>query len=197
MKHQCITRYCVLAALGLAMTTGISAQDTLKNRIDDTKDRILDRPLSTTTDINRHDSKAVAKVNKASSLTGMAVRNNANEKLGDVKDIVFDLSTGKIGYVVLSVGGFLGIGDKLIAVPPSAFTSAPDGDALLLDADKAKLQAAPGFAQTAWPSVHDPTFGTYWKTDRDALGTSGTGTEIRKERSPLDTRPATETPKRD
>jgi sporulation protein YlmC with PRC-barrel domain len=105
-----------------------------------------------------------------------------NEKLGDIKDIVLDLSSGKISYVVLSVGGFLGIGDKLIAVPPSAFNASAD-DTLVLDADKAKIQAAPGFVQTAWPDVNDPQFTAYWKTDRDAIGGSSTTTETGRSRS--------------
>jgi sporulation protein YlmC with PRC-barrel domain len=112
----------------------------------------------------------------------MAVRNMQNEKLGDIKDIVLDLSSGKISYVVLSVGGFLGIGDKLIAVPPSAFNASAD-DTLVLDADKAKIQAAPGFVQTAWPDVNDPQFTAYWKTDRDAIGGSSTTTETGRSRS--------------
>jgi hypothetical protein len=83
---------------------------------------------------------------------------------------------------VLSVGGFLGIGDKLIAVPPSAFNASAD-DTLVLDADKAKIQAAPGFVQTAWPDVNDPQFTAYWKTDRDAIGGSSTTTETGRSRS--------------
>jgi sporulation protein YlmC with PRC-barrel domain len=138
--------------------------------------------ITATTDRDLTARTAVGKVNKATSLTGMAVRNMQNEKLGDIKDIVLDLSSGKISYVVLSVGGFLGIGDKLIAVPPSAFNASAD-DTLVLDADKAKIQAAPGFVQTAWPDVNDPQFTAYWKTDRDAIGGSSTTTETGRSRS--------------
>src|SRR5690242_8496972 len=83
----------------------------------------------------RTSESGLTKANKASSLIGMDVRNQQNEKLGDVKDLVVDLHTGKIAYAVLSVGGFLGIGDKYVAVPPNEFQMAPDGKDLILNAD--------------------------------------------------------------
>jgi len=68
-------------------------------------------------------------------------------------------------------------------VPPSAFTLSPNQDALLLDADKARIQSAPGFVQTAWPDVDDPQFSSYWKSDgNEAVGGAG-GTEIRSRSS--------------
>jgi len=98
---------------------------------------------------------------KASGLLGMEVRNRDNQKLGEVKDLVME-SPGKVSYAVLAVGGFLGIGEKLIALPPAALHVAEDGDYLVLDADKAKIQAAPGFAATAWPSPNDPEIDRFW-----------------------------------
>jgi len=118
----------------------------------------------------------VGKVNKISSLLGMDVRNSQNEKLGEIKDMVVDLHSGKVAYIVLSVGGFLGIGDKYIAIPPNAFTVAPDQEKLVLNADKAKLQNAPSFAKTSWPELNSPAWNTdlsYWNSDMTAQGTIG------------------------
>lgn len=118
----------------------------------------------------------ISKVNKASGLLGMDVRNAQNEKLGEIKDLVVDLHSGKIAYAVLSVGGFLGIGDKYVAVPPSAFSAAPDQDRLVLNADKAKIQNAPSFAKTSWPDLNSPAWTTessYWLSDGTAQGTVG------------------------
>ena len=98
---------------------------------------------------------------KASGLLGMEVRNNENQKLGEIKDLVMD-SPGRVSYAVLAVGGFLGIGEKLIALPPNSLRVAEDGDYLILNADKAKILAAPGFAATAWPSPHDPDVERFW-----------------------------------
>ena len=110
--------------------------------------------------------------NKASGLLGMEIRNKQNEKLGEIKDLVMDLNSGKISYAVLSVGGFLGIGEKLIAIPPGSFTLAEDGSYLTVNADKARIQAAPGFAATSWPSVHNPELNKYWS---EASGSPAAG----------------------
>jgi len=106
---------------------------------------------------------------KASGLLGMEVRNHENQKLGEIKDLVMD-SPGRVSYAVLAVGGFLGIGEKLIALPPNTLHVAEDGDYLVLNADKAKIQAAPGFAATSWPSPNDPDFNRYWGGDLKATG---------------------------
>jgi hypothetical protein len=129
--------------------------------------RDRDADLTVRTDVDRDHTK-LRHWNKASGLLGMEVRNNDNQKLGEIKDLVMD-SPGKVSYAVLAVGGFLGIGEKLIALPPSTLKVATDGDYLVLNADKAKIQAAPGFAATAWPSPHDPDIDRFW-SDIKATG---------------------------
>jgi sporulation protein YlmC with PRC-barrel domain len=120
-------------------------------------------------DANRTSRDRVLKSNKASGIIGMEVRNKENQKLGEVKDLVMDMNTGRLSYAVLSVGGFLGVGEKLIALPPGAMKVAGDGEYLLLEADKSKIQAAPGFAATAWPAPGDPEIHRFW-TDIRATG---------------------------
>ena len=111
----------------------------------------------------------VRRTDKASGLLGMEVRNSENQTLGEVKDLVMEMNSGKVSYAVLSVGGFLGIGEKLIALPPGALKVAEGGEYLLLNADKAKIQAAPGFAATAWPAPGDPEVNRFWN-DLKATG---------------------------
>jgi sporulation protein YlmC with PRC-barrel domain len=53
----------------------------------------------------------------ASSLNGNSARNRKGENIGNLKDIMIDVNSGKIAYGVLDFGGFLGIGNKLFAVP--------------------------------------------------------------------------------
>jgi len=115
----------------------------------------------------------VKRTDKASGLLGMEVRNSENQKLGEVKDLVMDMTSGKVSYAVLSVGGFLGIGEKLIALPPGALKVGESKEYLLLEADKAKIQAAPGFAATAWPAPGDPEVSRYWN-DLKATGSPAT-----------------------
>jgi sporulation protein YlmC with PRC-barrel domain len=108
------------------------------------------------------DREKVRNSNKASGLLGMEVRNPSNEKLGEIKDLVMDMNSGRVSYAVLSVGGFLGIGEKLIALPPGALKVGEQGDHLILNADKSRIQAAPGFAATAWPAPGDTQINQFW-----------------------------------
>ncbi len=55
----------------------------------------------------------------------MKVKNLQNVNLGKVEDLAFDPHSGKISCLVLSVGGFLGLNEKYIAVPLTALTPAP------------------------------------------------------------------------
>src|SRR5205823_4422826 len=57
------------------------------------------------------------KVMAADTLQGDSVYNGADEKLGEVTDIMIDVPTGRVAYAVMSVGGVLGVGDKLFAIP--------------------------------------------------------------------------------
>ena len=53
----------------------------------------------------------------ADNVIGVDVKNNQDEDLGEVEALMLDKMTGKVAYVVLSYGGFLGMGDKLFALP--------------------------------------------------------------------------------
>jgi sporulation protein YlmC with PRC-barrel domain len=97
----------------------------------------------------------LTKFNKVSTLIGMEVRNPKNERLGELKEIAVDLAGERIAYVVIASGGFLGMGDKLLAIPASALKPNLEGGFLVLDADKEALRAAPSFDKSNWPSLAD------------------------------------------
>jgi sporulation protein YlmC with PRC-barrel domain len=97
--------------------------------------------------------KEVTDVNKASKLIGMKVMNRENENIGKIKDMAVDLSSGKIAYVVLSAGGTLGVGGKLIAVPVESLTPLEGQEGFLIDAEKDRLSQAPGFTEKDWPKI--------------------------------------------
>jgi hypothetical protein len=94
----------------------------------------------------------------ASTLIGDRVRNEKDEDLGDIKEIMLDTRSGEIGYAVLSFGGFLGMGDKLFAVPWDALTLDPENKGFRLDVDKTRLKDAPGFDKNKWPDMSDPSW---------------------------------------
>lgn len=83
----------------------------------------------------------------ASDLIGTSVRGSGEEKLGDINDVIIDRS-GRTVAVVIGVGGFLGVGEKDVAVPFSQVEIVPVGDAdqLTLRRTKEELKAAPEFA---------------------------------------------------
>ena len=59
----------------------------------------------------------------ASTLKGDKVVNRAGEDLGKIEELMIDLRDGRIAFAVLSFGGFLGMGDKLFAIPWQAINA--------------------------------------------------------------------------
>ncbi len=94
----------------------------------------------------------------ANTLNGNDVYNKADEDLGDIKEIMVDVVSGRIAYAVMSFGGFLGMGEKLFAVPWGALKLDTLNKRFVLDADKEKLENAPGFDKKDWPDMADATF---------------------------------------
>lgn len=94
----------------------------------------------------------------ADTLIGNDVYNRADEDLGDIKEIMLDVASGQISYAVLSFGSFLGMGEKLFAVPWSALTLDTVNKRFTLDIDKKRLEGAPGFDKDDWPDMADETW---------------------------------------
>ncbi len=94
----------------------------------------------------------------ADTLIGNNVFNAAGDDLGDIKEIMLDMRSGKVSYAVLSFGGFLGMGEKLFAVPWDALKLDTEEKRFVLNVDKAKLENAPGFDRNHWPDMADTTW---------------------------------------
>jgi sporulation protein YlmC with PRC-barrel domain len=94
----------------------------------------------------------------ADTLIGNDVYNRQEESLGDIKEIMLDVPSGRINYAVLSFGGFMGIGDKLFAVPWNALQLDNVNKRFILDIDKKRLTDAPGFDKAHWPNMADPSW---------------------------------------
>src|ERR1022692_3463421 len=73
----------------------------------------------------------------ADTLTGDKVVNRQKEDLGTIEHLMIDVKKGRLAYAVLSFGGFLGMGDKLFAIP----------------------WGAPGFDKAHWPNMADRAWG--------------------------------------
>jgi sporulation protein YlmC with PRC-barrel domain len=94
----------------------------------------------------------------ANTLLGNDVYNRDGQDLGDIKEFMIDMASGKIAYAVLSFGGLLGLGDKLFAVPWAALTLDTVNKRFTLNVPKEVLKNAPGFEKHRWPSMSDKTW---------------------------------------
>lgn len=105
----------------------------------------------------------------ADTLLGEDVVNSHNEKLGDIKEIMLDMGTGQVAYAVLAFGGFLGMGEKLFAVPWQALRLDTAEKRFVLNVDKDRLMQAPGFDKDNWPDMADTGWAsqlhTFYGTD--------------------------------
>jgi sporulation protein YlmC with PRC-barrel domain len=108
--------------------------------------------------------KRFRRVLTASTLTGDAVKNAAGEDLGKVDEIMIDIPSGKIAYAVVSFGGFLGMGNKLFAIPWSALKLNEDTKHFVLNVDRKTLEAAPGFDPDNWPDMADTNWASQLNT---------------------------------
>lgn len=120
-----------------------------------------------------------AQIYRASQLVGLEVENHNDDDVGEIHDLVMD-SQGKTRYVAVSAGGFLGIGDRLFALPYDTITfmdedaDEHEDDELEADTDlddtvavvqigRDQLKNAEGFSQDGWPNMADPM----WREKND------------------------------
>lgn len=117
---------------------------------------------ATTQSNNGHDTSADMRsggaVLSAATITGDDVCNMQDESLGKIQDIMLDIADGRIRYAVLASGGFLGMGDRLFAIPWKALKQDKENKRFILDIDADRLKDAPGFDKDEWPNMADATW---------------------------------------
>src|SRR5687768_3791813 len=99
----------------------------------------------------------LGKIDAAKKLMGREIQTTQGQKIGELKDMVVDLESGRVLYTIVSAGGFLGIGNELTAVPPGAFSSSGETK-LSIKADKEKLTSAPRFTKDHEAKLNDTEF---------------------------------------
>jgi hypothetical protein len=102
--------------------------------------------------------KRYRRVLAASTLDGDRVRNSAGDDLGIVDEIMIDIPSGRVAYVVLSFGGVLGMGNKLFALPWESLRVDEDEKCFICDVDRQTLENAPGFDKNNWPDMAESAF---------------------------------------
>ena len=118
------------------------AQDSYNSKMDESQS-----PRQNMTQESNDQLKDTA---KASDIIGMTVKNNDGEKLGRVKNLAVDVESGRIVQVIISSGGFLGMGETLTPVPPGALHHDMGEKVLRLDASMEYFNAAPKCDTAKW-----------------------------------------------
>ncbi|MBA4697774.1 MAG: PRC-barrel domain-containing protein [Legionella sp.] len=102
---------------------------------------------------------------RSGEVIGQTVKNAALEKLGKIEEMVLDKMTGQCRYLVLSFGGFMGLGDDYFAFPWKSFHYNKEEKCFILNVDKDKLKKENGFDKEAWPDMSRE----HWQTTVDEM----------------------------
>jgi len=100
---------------------------------------------------------------RATKLQGLQVDTSSGKNAGEIENLAVDPKNGRIAFVVLSTGGFLGLGEDHHAIPLQAFTfSREEDDAddmkCRLNIPESKLENAPKFDKSKWDDADDVVF---------------------------------------
>lgn len=95
------------------------------------------------------------------SVIGHKIHNDKDEPLGEVEDVIVDVLTGKI-YFIIQPDWFPGISKKYFAVPFNLFDVDPEKKQFILYQPREILENAPAFDMNYWPETNFHEEGTYW-----------------------------------
>jgi len=140
--------FLVLALTGALSGYALAAKPYNKNGNDQFSASQSRTDLSKNAYSNPHQGTLV----RASKLIGKEVRSSEGERLGKIHDIVLTPDLQSVSYVVVSRGGFLGIGNELHAVPWSA-VKVGIGDSYILPMTKDQFIMSKGFMHGYWPTT--------------------------------------------
>jgi hypothetical protein len=102
------------------------------------------------------------------TLVANPIFNLQNESLGKVYDIMLNMHTGRVAYVVLASGGYMGMGERLIPIPWDAMVLDTLKNRLTLDVNADQLERAPSFQCGNWLNMADQIWAnrvhTYYNT---------------------------------
>ena len=111
---------------------------------------------------------------------GMEIRNNAGAGLGQVVNLMVDLPTGRLIFVVASLDGSK---DSLYVMPPEVLAVNPRGNDILLDQDRTKIAARTRQSSFFWNDAVSPAWATAsyrsYGLEPDFATASGAGTQGR------------------
>jgi hypothetical protein len=139
-----------LALAGLLGTGAASAQSPPKPAKPVSKSA---EPIGSTKRFAEH-----AGLFRSSSVVGGSVKDLAGKDAGKIEDLLLE-HDGDVEYAVVSFGGFLGVGDKLFAVPWNAVILDRENRTVQIDVKKETLERSPSFTRDKWPDPNDRQWG--------------------------------------
>lgn len=90
---------------------------------------------------------------RGSELRGRGIKGLGGEDLGEIIDTIIGRD-GRVEFVLVTYGQFLGIGGKTVAVPYSALRQGPEQASFVVNFGKEKMEQAPVFEQGQWPDFY-------------------------------------------
>jgi hypothetical protein len=168
MRNKLYLGLGAFAAIAAAITLNAIAQDTLERPVTDQQQTELQRTnefqTTETTEYDRDQTAAGQATqhhgHKASELIGLNVRGySGDDDIGEINDLMIG-KDGKVIYAAVSFGGFLGLGDKLFAVPFEAIelVKVDDDTYARMDVSEETLKDMEGFNQDNWPEQPNHKF---------------------------------------
>lgn len=124
--------------------------------------------------LNANETSSSGQAYLASQILDYNVANTQGDRLGKVKDMMLNLENDQIAYVALGAGGFLGIGEKLFAVPMSDFNVDTNKKDLVLNVNKNFFDDAKGFDNNSWPAEASANWQQDVQSQKQALGSGNT-----------------------
>ena len=101
---------------------------------------------------------AASALTPVGSICGATVTGRDEQPIGSITELMIEGGSGYIAYAAVSVGGLLGVGERLFAVPWAAFTVDPVRGQFSLPMTRDELEKTAGFNKDAWPTGPDPNF---------------------------------------
>ncbi len=108
---------------------------------------------------SEHGSTPKPGIASAATLSGYPVRSPEGEDLGCIEELMVEPDSGRIVYAVVSLGAFLGAGDRLFAIPWRTLALDCGERVFVLRAERGTLENAPWFSEDSWPDFGDLDWG--------------------------------------
>ncbi len=108
----------------------------------------------------------------ASKVSGTSVYNRTGDKLGSIHDVMLEKVSGRAQYAILSIGGFLGMGEKYHPLPWNQLTYDTQKGGYRVGLDKDRLQGAPAYGAndlSAWDDTRGRAVDDYYGTGAPAM----------------------------